>query len=334
MKRRDFLRSISLSGAAAIAAPTVTLALSQTKTLKVGLLVPDGALGDSFLTGWREAGGVTPNLLERVSPTRSARGIVQDWLQRGAVDVIVSAFSAHGADVAVQLEGTGVPMLVADFGVNWMRPGSALVVRQGTGMARGAFALGQHAARTGTRTAAIVTSSFDAGFDHVQAFRLGFEGAGGRVLETLLLDSSAVPWNPNRLFDLRADGVFVAASDAMSLKDVRFPLGTRILAGGLAGWLLRGLNLETALSLNGSRHPARGLGFEVAELLARASKTELSTLPALLQARQPSPIHHLELRDSQVLHRATLPEPAVFDAGVQQLRASRSSGFTNAYPIL
>jgi hypothetical protein len=334
MKRRDFLRSISLSGAAALAAPTVTLASSQTKTLKVSLLVPDGALGDKFLTGWREAGGLSPSVLERITPARSARGIVQAWLERGAVDVIVSAFSAHGADVAAQLEGKGVPMLVADFGVNWVRPGSALVVRQGTGMARGAFALGQHAARTGTRTAAIVTSSFDAGFDHVQAFRLGFEGAGGRVLETLLLDSSAVPWNPHRLSELRADAVFVAASDAASLKDVRFPLGTRVLAGGLAGWLLRGVKLETALSTDGSRHPTQGLGFEAAGLLARAAKTELSTLPALLQARQVSALHHLELRDGQVLHRAALPEPAVFDAGVQQLRAPRSSGFTNTYPIL
>jgi hypothetical protein len=337
MKRRDFLRSIGLSSAAAIAAPTVALASSQVKSAKVGLLVPDHELGNEFLSGWSQAGGHAA-VLERVgSGHGAASSVVKTWLEHRRVDLIVSAFSAHGSSVRSQLEARGVPMLVSDLGANWARQGSALVVRRGASLALGAYALGQHAARTGSRRVAIVTSSFDAGFDHVSAFQLGLESAGGRVLDTLLLDSSAVSWNPNRLLDLRADAVFVAASDASSLEQLRFPLGTRILASSLAPWLLRGVTLETALGFDGATHPARALGFEAARVVAQVSDLERdgsSLLSALLQANAAPALQRLEMRDGRVLRRHDLEQPQAFDAGVQCLNVSRSSGYTNAYPVV
>jgi hypothetical protein len=337
MKRRDFLRTITASSAAAVVAPGITLASSQARTPRVGLLVPDHDLGNEFLSGWSQL-DTRGSVIERIGSRHGdASRVVSAWLERGSVDLIVSAFTAHGSSVRVQLEARGVPMLVADLGANWARPGSALVVRRGLGLARGAYALGRHAARTGSRRVAVVTSSFDAGFDHVNAFRLGLESAGGRVLDTLFLDSSVVAWDANRLFDLRADAVFVATSDASSLKDVRFPLGTRVLASGLAPWSMRGVTLETAMSFDGAMPPARALGLEAARVVATVSELERhgsSLLSALLQFNTLPALHRLEMRDGRVLHRDDLEHPQAFDLGVQRLEASRSSGYTNAYPII
>jgi hypothetical protein len=338
MKRRDFLFSIASAIPAAALLPSTAQASTAPRVARIGLLLPKNPeLERQFTAGWHAANALTPVVSARVSAHGEALKEVRAWLEGNRVDVIVSALSAHGAEVRGLLERAGVPMLVADFGANWARSGSALVVRQGLRMAEGAFALGRHAAETGSRTAAIVTSSFDAGFDHVQAFRLGFEGQGGRVLDTLLLDSSAVVWDAGRLHALRADAVFVGASDAESLAKLRFPLGMRVLASGLAGWLLKSTKLETALAANGSQHPAFTLGLEAARTVTRANTlmgSGLHALPALLQARSSDPLQHLELRAGRVVARGELEAAAHFDAGVQMMATSRSSGYNNAYPVL
>jgi hypothetical protein len=335
MKRRDFLRTIAASSAAAVAAPS--LAVASSPETRVGLLLPaNETLERHFLRGWQGAGGDAAQL-ERVGGHAQAAQTVGTWLQRGRVDLIVSALSAHGASTRAMLETRGVPMLVADFGANWNRASSALVVRQGLRMAEGAYALGRRAAQSGTRTGVIVTSAFDAGFDHVGAFRLGFEGHGGQVLDTLLLDSSAVPWDVERLQALRADVVFVAASDARSVAGLRLPLGTRVFASGLAPWLLKGVTLETALATASKQHPAFTLGLEAARTVSRASglvRGGSHALPALLQARSNAPLQHLELRAGTVVGARALEDVAMFAPGAQQLAASRSSGYTNAYPLL
>jgi hypothetical protein len=336
MKRRDFLRTIAASSAAAVAAPT--LATAATASSRVGLLLPAHITFEQhFMRGWSGAGGPGAAQQERVATHAAAAATVSRWLERGSVDLIVSALSAHGPQTRALLESKGVPMLVADFGANWARASSALIVRQGLRMAEGVYALGRRAAQGGTRTGVIVTSAFDAGFDHVSAFRLGFEGHGGRVLDTLLLDSSAVAWDAQRLMALRSEAVFVAASDARSLAGLRVPLGTRVLASGLAPWLLNGVTLETALGFGGKQHPAFALGLEAARTIRRASELVrggLHALPALLQARSNAPLQHLEMRAGTVVGARALEDMAMFEAGVQQLAASRSSGYTNAYPLL
>jgi hypothetical protein len=338
MKRRDFLFSIASAIPAAAILPSAAQASTSPRATRIGLLLPKNAdLERQFTTGWRVANGLIPTVSARVGTHSEALKEVKSWLEDDRVDMIVSAFSAHGAEVRALLEGRGVPMLVADFGANWARSGSALVVRQGLRMAEGAFALGQRTARTGTRTAAIVTSGFDAGFDHVRAFRLGFEGQGGRILDTLLLDSSAVTWDAGRLHELRADAVFVAASDAESLSKLRLPLGTRLFASGLAPWLLKSMNLETALAADGSQHPVFTLGLEAAHTVARANTlmgNGLHSLPALLQARLSQPLRHLELRTGRVVAHSDLEDAPHFDTGAQMMAASRTGGYSNAYPVL
>lgn len=338
MKRRDFLFGIASAIPAAAALGGAVQASAAARALRVGLLLPDNAgLEQLFTAGWRAANAPTPTAAARVGAHAAAAQVLDAWLEGDRVDVIVSALSAHGAVVRALIERAGVPMLVADFGANWARSGSALIVRHGLRMSEGAFALGRHAAATGSRTATIVTSSFDAGFDHVRAFKLGFEGAGGQILDTLLLDSSAVTWDAARLFDLRADAVFVAASDAASLAKLRLPLGTRVLASGLAPWLLNGASLETALATNGSKHPAFALGLEAARTVIQANtrwQNGLQSLPALLQARQIQPLQHVELIAGRVVSRNALPVAAHFDAGIQMMNASRPSGYSNAYPLL
>lgn len=337
MKRRDFLASLASSVPVAATLTVAARASSQPSTLRVGLLLPASAdLERQFLSGWREAGGAAPTLSARVDAGYGAARVVQPWLEGGRVDLIVSALSAHGTQVRSLVEASGVPMLVADFGANWARAGSALVVRQGLRMAEGAYALGQHAARTGSRTAVVVTSSFDAGFDHVPAFTTGFESAGGRVLDTMLLDSSAVPWNPQRLHALRPDVVFVAASSASSLKAFQVPIGTRVLAGGLAAWLMPHLPLETALAGGGSAHPAMTLGREAARTVRNLQtlvQGGMHVLPALLQARTAFPLERLEVNGGHFVQRGALEDALGFKSGVQRLVASRPSGYTNAYPV-
>lgn len=339
MKRRDFLFSIASAVPVAATLSGVAFAGSTPRAVRVGLMLPATPdLERQFLAGWREASAVTPTVSARVGAGHGdAAQTVQAWLEGNRVDVIVSALSAHGARVRSLAEAHGVPIFVADFGANWSRAGSALVVRQGLHMAEGAYALGQHAARTGSRSAVVVTSSFDAGFDHVRAFTLGFESADGRVLETMLLDSSAVPWQPQRLHAVRPDAVFVAASSALSLKDFQVPLGTRVLAGGLAPWLLPHLSVETALATDATAHPAFALGLEAGRTLHKAHalvQSGLHVLPALLQARTIRPLERLELRGGRVVHRSDLEDASAFEPGVQMLTASRTSGYSNAYPVL
>ena len=340
MKRRDFLFGIASAIPAATLGASLAVASAGSRGARIGLLLPErGDVERQFLAGWRAAGAATPSLTERLGAGHAqALKTVTGWLEGNRVDVIVSALSAHGPQVRAHLEAHGVPMLVAEFGANWARPssGSALIVRQGSRMAEGAFALGRHAAQSGSRTATIVTTSFDAGFDYVRAFELGFTGQGGTVQGTLLLDSSAVPWDAARLAELGTDAVFVAASEAVSLQNLRVPPGMRLLAGGLAGWLLGSSTLETALAGNGARHPAFTLGLEAAQTVVRANElmqSGLHALPALIQARTVRGLERLELQGGRVVSRHALADAPAFNAGVQMLSASRSSGYSNAYPV-
>ena len=117
---------------------------------------------------------------------------------------------------------------------------------------------------------------------------------------------------------------------------LRVPSGTRLLAGGLAGWLFGSSTLETALAGNGARHPAFTLGLEAAQTVMRANglmQSGLHALPALLQARTVRGLERLELQGGRVVSHQALSDAPAFDAGVQMLSASRSSGYSNAYPV-
>ena len=333
MKRRDFLVSL----ASAIPAATVLGGVAQAaRAARIGVLLPsDAALRGPWLSGWQAAGGQRPSVTAQITGGHTqASEVISQWLESDRVDVIVSVLSAYGSQVSTLLERRGVPMLVTDFGANWQRPSSALVVRQGLGFALGAYALGQHAAATGSRTAVMVLSSFDAGFDHPRAFQLGFENAGGHVFETLLLDSSAVAWDATRLDHLRPDAVYVAASSAASLAALHVPHGVRLLAGGLAPWLLDA-PLETALGTDlHPQHPAFTLGLEAAQTMARTAQRTGSgaqMLSALLQVRASNEPRWLAMRSGQMLNQRPLDS---IGAGAQHLLASRSSGYSNAYPVL
>ncbi len=88
-----------------------------------------------------------------------------------------------------------VPMIVVNAGTAWIPKLSPYIARTSFSMWHAAYPMGAYAAKSlGCKTAAVAYTDYPPGKDSLQAFKMGFEKAGGKVVDEIPMGSpSQVP---------------------------------------------------------------------------------------------------------------------------------------------
>jgi branched-chain amino acid transport system substrate-binding protein len=165
--------------------------------LRIGLLSPPSRLhpllgrnlADGLRLGLRHANatGVTIVEADAGSSVHSAVDAIRTLLADGQADLLVGAvLPSVGAEIGPLLERSGALFIGTDGGANLVRPEeqTARAFYNSLGYWQANWAMGAWAARHMGRTAFVAASLYESGYDAISAFRLGFEAAGGRVVET------------------------------------------------------------------------------------------------------------------------------------------------------
>ena len=189
---------ISLAAAAALVAPGAALA----KTVKVGVVMTfsGGAaqFGDLIEKGMKlymkehpEAfGDNTVDLINRDSKNPGgavAKTMVQELITREGVQMLAGfVFSPNAMASAPLATEAKVPMIVMNAGTAWITNLSPYIARTSFTMWQTGYPMGTYAHdKLSCKTAAVGYTDYPPGKDSLAAFKMGFEKAGGKVVDAV-----------------------------------------------------------------------------------------------------------------------------------------------------
>ena len=213
--RREFLANTARLAGAALAYPllstpqansvsqvsanTGSSRLAQIGARKVGVLLPASSaypqLGSSFLTGMRlyqaraQRQNFTLVAADAGLASTAAPQAIEAMLQQERVSLITGMINPGVAvSVAHLLEKANIAFLVTNLGENLPRQTqqSRHIFHHTLDLWQANWALGRWAAGNLGRRAILASSFGDSGYDHLYAFHMGFTGAGGDVLSTVI----------------------------------------------------------------------------------------------------------------------------------------------------
>lgn len=244
--------------AAAIAAAT---GAAGAETVKVGLVLTfsgGGAqLGQQVERGMmlyqklhpESFGGHTVELIKRDSKRPGgdiAKTAVRELLTRERVDLLAGfIFSPNAIASAPLVTQAKTPMIIMNAGTAWIPQLSPYIARVSFTMWQSGVPMGEYAAEgLGCKTAASGYTDYPPGKDSVAAFKHGFEGKGGKVVDEIPMGGPAkVPdFTPffQRVRDARPDCFYVfvpagnhAGAVAKTFKDLGLgEQGIRLIGPG------------------------------------------------------------------------------------------------------
>ena len=186
---------------AAVAGLMLTAA-AQAKEVKVGVVLTysGGAaeLGEQvdrgmelYLKSHPEAfDGHTVKLIKRDSKRPGgdiAKNAVLELITREKVDMLAGFIFSPNAMASAPLATQGkVPMIVMNAGTAWIPSLSPYIARVSFTMWQSGYPMGGYAFnKIGCKTAAIGYSDYPPGKDSLAAFQMGFEKAGGKIVDTI-----------------------------------------------------------------------------------------------------------------------------------------------------
>jgi len=189
---------ISLAAAAAMLAPAAALA----KTVKVGVVLTfsGGAaqFGDLIEKGMKlymkehpdAFGDNTVELINRDSKNPGgavAKTMVQELITREGVQMLAGfVFSPNAMASAPLATQAKVPMIIMNAGTAWITKLSPYIARFSFSMWHAAYPMGTYAHdKLGCKTAAVGYTDYPPGKDSLEAFKMGFEKAGGKVVDAV-----------------------------------------------------------------------------------------------------------------------------------------------------
>jgi branched-chain amino acid transport system substrate-binding protein len=251
--------SIKLAAALALAAaPTLAMAA----TVKVGVVLTYSGTGaqlaqqiergmELYLAreGTAKLGAHAIELIKRDDRNPggdTAKVAVQELIVREDVDLLTGfIYSPNIIASAPLIEQAKVPTLIMNAATAWIPSLSPYLARVSMSMWQTGFPMGRYAAeKLGCRTAAVGYTDYPPGKDSLAAFQMGFEQAGGQVVDAIPMGGPAeVPdFTPfmQRVRDARPDCfyVFVPAGNhaaavfktyaALGMKDA----GVRLIGPG------------------------------------------------------------------------------------------------------
>jgi branched-chain amino acid transport system substrate-binding protein len=198
---------------AAIVAFAVPLAHgAAADTVKIGIMMPysgvnadQGDLMDKAIDLFVKLNGnmVGPHRIELVKRDEgppsgaNARTVATELITRDKVQMIAGAgFSPSAIAMAPVMTRAKVPLLIANAGTAWITNLSPYIARLSFSMWHTGYPMGTFAAKNlGCKTAAMGYTDFPPGKDSTDAFKAGFEAAGGKVIDALPMG------NPNQVPD-------------------------------------------------------------------------------------------------------------------------------------
>jgi branched-chain amino acid transport system substrate-binding protein len=198
------MRIISWVGTAVLA-----LALgagAQAATVKIGVVLPfSGAnadLGhqiDKAFDLYVKLHGkdIAPNKVEIIKrdegpPTGAqAKTVATELITNDKVKVLTGfVFSPSAIALAPVVTQAKVPMVIANAGTAWITNLSPYIVRLSFSMWHPAYPMGAYAYnKIGCKTVAMAYTDFPPGKDSTEAFKTGFEKAGGKIVDSIPMGS-------------------------------------------------------------------------------------------------------------------------------------------------
>jgi branched-chain amino acid transport system substrate-binding protein len=222
------MRVSSLLGLTALA--LILGGTAQAETIKVGVVLPfSGANADlghqvdkAFdLYVKLHAKDIAPHKVEIIKrdegpPTGAqAKTVTTELITNDKVQILTGfVFSPSAIALAPVVTQAKVPMVIANAGTAWITNLSPYIVRLSFSMWHPAYPMGSYAfSKIGCKTAAVAYTDFPPGKDSVEAFKTGFEKAGGKVTESIPMGSPVqVPdFTPffQRIKDSKPDCMYV-----------------------------------------------------------------------------------------------------------------------------
>ena len=192
--------------AAAFLAASAACAFAQ--TVKVGVVLPYSGVGAEF--GQQVDRGIqtfmklNPNafgpykveLIKRDSKNPSgaeAKTAVQELIVQEKVDILAGFVYSPDAIASAQLATEAKkPMVVMNAGTAWITNLSPMISRVSFSMWHAGHAMGVAAAKNlKAKTAVVGYTDFPPGKDSLDAFKRGFEGSGGKVIDEIPMGGPA-----------------------------------------------------------------------------------------------------------------------------------------------
>jgi branched-chain amino acid transport system substrate-binding protein len=187
---------------AASALAMLAAAGAQAREIKVGFIAPKSGnaanLGDLLEKGARlymklHAKQIAPNtvkLIVRDSKNPSgpiAKAAAQELITREKVDILGGViFSPNAMAIAPLATASKTPFVVMNAGTAFITNMSPYIARVSFTMWQSGFIMGEHAYKNlGCKTAVAGYTNYPPGKDSVAAFKRGFEGAGGKVVDEI-----------------------------------------------------------------------------------------------------------------------------------------------------
>src|ERR1700724_191959 len=193
----------------AVAAIAVAFAHgASAETIRVGIMLPYsgvnadlGDVQDKAIDLFLKLRGnmVGPHRLEIIKRDEgppsgaNAKTVATELITRDKVQIIAGVvFSPSAIAMAPVMTQAKVPFLIGNAGTAWITNLSPYIARLSFSMWHPAYPMGTYAAKTlGCKTAAMGYTDFPPGKDSTDAFRTGFEKAGGKIVDTIPMGNPA-----------------------------------------------------------------------------------------------------------------------------------------------
>ncbi|HZQ11399.1 MAG TPA: ABC transporter substrate-binding protein [Pseudolabrys sp.] len=120
-----------------------------------------------------------------------AKTVTTELITNDKVQLVTGfVFSPSAIALAPTITQSKVPMVIANAGTAWITNLSPYIVRLSFSMWHPAFPMGAYAHdKVGCKTAALAYTDFPPGKDSTEAFKTGFEKAGGKIVDSIPMGS-------------------------------------------------------------------------------------------------------------------------------------------------
>ncbi|MGH6664615.1 MAG: ABC transporter substrate-binding protein [Pseudolabrys sp.] len=179
---------------------------ARAETVKIGVVLPfSGANADlghqidkAFdLYVKLHAKDIAPNKVEIIKrdegpPTGAvAKTVTTELITNDKVQLVTGfVFSPSAIALAPTITQAKIPMVIANAGTAWITNLSPYIVRLSFSMWHPAYPMGAYAHdKIGCKTAAMAYTDFPPGKDSTEAFKTGFEKAGGKIVDAIPMGS-------------------------------------------------------------------------------------------------------------------------------------------------
>ena len=194
---------------AALAALALGLgAAARAETVKVGIILPfagvNADLGDAEKKGFDlylklHAKDILPHTVQVIERDEgppsgaNAKTVATELITRDKVHIITGVvFSPSAISMAPVMTQAKMPIVISNAGTAWITTLSPYIARLSFSMWHPAYPMGTYAAKNlGCKTAAMGYTDFPPGKDSTDAFKMGFEEAGGKIVDSIPMGNPA-----------------------------------------------------------------------------------------------------------------------------------------------